>query len=485
MHPRSVCVPLVLALSFGCDSSDGSQTRDESGKGKADEIDTVTLSPVDVSFLIPPPPAGEHLSPEIRLDEGPFLDRSRFHTMFEAQGEFRNARGFFGDERDTFERFFVTGVRFDPCAPQAFHHGSDEASFDCRAELRLVVQPWIPTDTDCPVCGDGFDDAASHLIYRIDADIDEVVDDLIVIRDSCNERLQGSSTASSRVGPHPCLTGLNSTGEERKRAQDFLDAQIRPFLKKYATVDRLAGTAAMLGAKDEFDDLANAWEFRLFVNGPGGLSQIPALPHNPSDDSSVMIVAEDSTTFPPPTTEIQTADGASIGAQLHPDGSQRQVFAMQELSRATRHSNFEDQVFDGTIFEDPLFAHGLVSAYAAANPRLNHLPDAKTGMGGLDCATCHTQGSLTTILEEQGVIERLESQNPELFARIRANAFRGLQNPKDTMLPETRDYYLSMLERTTEQFVINFGYFEQHPSVSPRTVNETLDVVEYMSQILD
>jgi len=471
---------IVVSVASGVSAAACSSAPTDEGNAEAAATSSDALAPVDVAFLVPPPPAGQHMKPAIALADGPFLDAAGFHTIYAASKNFVDSRAAFlrtAPEAAARETFYVTGVRYDPCAPQTFAHGASAPKITpkekCRAELRMVVQPWTETDATNPGGSDVFEDTAIHLVFRPDAaGADALVKDLGAIRTACNAKLSGTSTAKALVGPHPCLADLSSTDKtKRDAALAFVTERIAPLLKKHATPSRLAGAAAMLGINGGEED-TNSWEFRLFANAAGKLVQVPKLPFNPSvegGDQSVISVGESGETFPVPTAKIQRTKGTPIG-----------VGQVQELALAMRNDAQSAKVISGEIFSDPKMQQGLVGAYAAANPRLNVLPDpGGSSTAGIDCGTCHIQGPLTTILEKAGVVAKLKTTQPALFAEITAAAYANDLQGKNH-LPETRDFYRTMLDRSTEQFVVNFGYLERSPAINPRTVNEVLEVVEFL-----
>jgi hypothetical protein len=436
------------------------------------------LAPIDLAFLVPPPPAGRGLNPDLPAAAGPFLDAGRFHTMFVALENFENGRDAFGPEAETLARFFVAGVRFDPCAPQAFAHGTpgpaQTAPAKCERELRLVVQPW--TAGDGTRGDDGYTDAAFHLVFRLDeATGAAALGELFALRDAC-EAQRGGPTADSLVGPHPCLADLPSADPAaRARSLAFLNERVAPFLKKFATPGRLAGAAAMLGANHGED---NSWEWRLFVNGASGLTQVKALPFNPPDgenDTSVLVVDEGGVSFPAPSAKILTARGDKVPVER-----------LQGLDDAMSRSDTKDDVVAGKAFGDPALQAGLVAAYAALNPRLNVLPSAPAqGKNGVDCTSCHIAGQITTAVEMHGGIDAIKASNRALFDRLDASAFGGLDVLGRGHLPAARAFLNQIVDEnhTTEQFVINFGFRDRDPSISPRTVNEAADAAAFAAAL--
>ncbi len=433
-----------------------SERADDVKSGKA-------LGAVDLAFLLPPPtkslsnpamPAASYLSP------------AQFKTMFDAVNGFRDARVTNeDDETKTAARLYVTGVRLDPCAPQAFSHsgssGRKALASACHAELRLVVQPWL-----APRQGDGFEDTAIHLVYRLDAaTFLSVLKDFTAMRDRCAKRLK-TATSTFPVGPHPCL----ANAPEADAAGFATDLAL--LLKKYASGGTLSGAALMVGAND---GAVNTWEFRLFVNAGGKLQKVPALPFHPAaqgSDRSVISIDEDGNAYPAPTSSVATS------------GTQLPASSIQKLTRALRDER-QASVLSGDAFSSDELKQALVAAYAATNPRLNRLPellDANPSIG-LDCTSCHVQGSLVTIPEERGTIKKLAAVNPSLYAAVKDAAYQGNVNGSNH-LSASRNFYVMMVDgaHSTEQFVINFGYFGRQPSVNPRTVNEAIDAAGFLSR---
>jgi hypothetical protein len=328
--------------------------------------------------------------------------------------------------------FRPVGVRFDPCAPGFTQEARDAqpgpAKGLCLIQFRLIVQPIDASDRL------GSQDVAAHLVFTLGASpIEQLAQNPIVLNATRllenvkNEsKRAGADTAGKALGVHPGL----ATG----------DAGVANAVKELVTActERACGDApAPANRSIAFMGLKGIPEPWTFLAG-----QV-----NPADDTWTNV----------PAPRLQGATSQDLDfitgrgpVTPRPDGATQGTF----VERSTT-----------PLLDGDRSTRARTAAFQVENAKDTHFFNA-------DCVSCHTLSSQITgsgiggFLKDDGTLDPQGAE--ELKARME--------------VPKGITGYVA--RNDTQTFVYNtrnFGYFGSAPTVSTRTVTETVEVVDFLN----
>lgn len=401
---------------------------------------------------------------------GPLLDPDQF-AVLEASGFNSSTMAFLGD--DVYQRLYVVGVRFDPCATQAFH-ASGEPSESCSPQFRLVLQR------------DGFlggiPDAAIHLVYAVDDPV-AAVDRLLALKSTCETAL-GEPTDAFPVGPHPCLSLASPEDSRPGGSFPFLDPsgsgpmqrvevaratmrELRDMIQSLARPEVLSAVATMVANGRDLSQ--TAWRWRAFEVEQGRIVPVPTSANHPGCGADEACV-EDAMTFlrvegrvaPTPTTRFALPDGESLGARW-----------LAGLADG-RYDSHDD------------VRQGLLGAYVAENPRRSAFPQPAAFAGqtdGNDCASCHIQGGIIKhAIATQGHV--FDASMRDAIAQVRYEPPPGLNCQFHPGASRNRDTQPNPNGTAVSSVVINMGFEVGNIELNPRTTNEACDVAHFINETI-
>jgi hypothetical protein len=318
----------------------------------------------------------------------------------------------------------IVGMRFDPCAPGGNLLGFDDPK--CLLNVRLIAQPFI----------DGRDqDVTAHLVYNLGllATNRSVLTDAVKKLAAIKAK---SQTTGKPLGVHPGLAA-DSDGSIGALVKDFIlsfagQAKDTGFPVKLAS----ARTIAFMAKDGDFTRPADAPEWYFFFGDVGG----------------------------------HGADAAwkakDLPAVARPDGSAAKFVKLSFKQRQEGEGDFTPTAQDGTSAAvaghilpapsggtSPLFA-GVKDPESLVQKIEN--PDKSTVLN-TDCTACHTTTSRSVALN-LGPQARL-AVPPGITGVVR----------RDNLQASVAN-------------VRNFGYFLSKPSISMRTLNETVAIVSFIDK---
>ncbi|WP_165070251.1 hypothetical protein [Paludisphaera rhizosphaerae] len=200
------------------------------------------LDVCDLSFLIPPGPLSISLSKEKPGEFLPILSRRLFDMFvdFRQKGHPKVA--------NLYESMVITAVRFDPCGPRYPENYDIKDTLCTQPNLRLIAQPVVdgrPTT------------AALHMVFALGVKTDQAPEAIFKgigfdpgVRDGAVAELKrmkarnlerGVSTAGVPVDVHPAFAGKTLDGPA---AAGFV-ADLERFIRKYALESSYFVTAIM------------------------------------------------------------------------------------------------------------------------------------------------------------------------------------------------------------------------------------------------
>ena len=419
---------LVTSVAlFGCDNGGDSLQFTQDG--------AAGLAPMDVAFMIPPGQFADPLTLSTQGAGGELLPEG-FFAPIQAEGfnspQQPGGRAT-GVSANPYSTFQITALRYDPCAPRAFHgqEGTPTPDAQCIDLFRLVAQP---------VSGLNAADAALHLVYVVpEGKGREIRDDLRALKAACSR-----STSNSEIDVHECL------GNQASGRAGFFTNSVRPLITKWAGAPRLAGVASMI-TNLQTDTPRPAWEWNAFdvirngVGAPTGLAltsdnqNIPGVTSRFLNDGTIdsLTAAPNKQPAGAPSSQFGTAGGQSLSS-----------IAMQPILQSAAGN-----------------PAAILSAYAVENPRLTFIakgvPDGTTGV--VDCASCHVQSAALQRIEDSNILDTLGI----------ADAIAAVKYP----LPLARN------AQTNNWFVLNFGFVNASKSISRRTRAETLETIKKIDEL--
>ena len=421
--------PLILLASVISCSHEPIQeiTRAPASVGKLDVS--------DVSFLIPPNKQNSiHISEE--GPHGPILSKAFFgqFPVFSDKGH----PGF----KDLYEHLVITGFRFDPCGPPLMPEDLDLTQC-ILPNIRLIAQ--AVDDTGKPTT------AALHMVFTlgvkynaaglpvgVDPDVRVAVfKELYALKSEMEAA--GITTNGKPLGVHPALIGLTYASTARK---DFYDS-LRKLFNEYAHKDNYFVTAVMAQINPATPNLdpplakeKTRWEW---VQGRVHRDDKTAL--------GIQIVPISGAVDTPTSQFFEANTGSRDGALLSKPSSVvvegAKISALVKMMKTKPGLNNQAGVDAGKIMENP-----------------RRIP-VQQG----DCVSCHA--ATTTMNYAFAVHDGWTYELSKMFLFDTRKA--GITYQLDTDVAKR-------MEGPSYQ-VMSFAYQNGEPSISMRTLNETVEVV--------
>ncbi|AKU98630.1 hypothetical protein AKJ09_05294 [Labilithrix luteola] len=362
--------------------------------------------------------------------DGPLIDRALYEAATGEQAGPLAQVGCSGCTPMLYDNLRVVAVRIDPCfAHTESFHGDDT----CRNQLRLVFQALVPnSDADAGTVDAGPSDSFTvvdggvHAFYSITRS--EVID---IANAIVNLRIaSGRADDLGPLAPHPIAMSEGLDGA-------FVRG-LYGIIKAHASSNRLVRLARM-------QSVPNMWLLSQHEIASGVLTRthIKMLPE--SDDLlSIFMSGSLADTYMgvigPPMTQTPDTYDAIMNSQ----------YAVNKTA-AERQA-----AFDATL--------------RIENPH-NHTPDT------IDCASCHAAG-VTRL--NVGPKYGLEAKgNPNAFALT--SPFVPEADMARTTAPDPMQ--TPVVTISTQTNIHMFSYIENHPSITPRVINETAVIVDYLNSI--
>jgi hypothetical protein len=428
------CV-LGAAAVAACSSSDDGKTSRDQGEVNSAQLNNL-FDVNDVSLLLPivaTPSGGSRAVPDVPMTDG--LWKASHHQQVMAKAQELGLITLSG-----LETFRPVGVRFDPCAPGFAQAARDAqpgpAKGLCLIQFRLIVQP-IDTVNDQL----GNVDVAAHLVFTLGASPLEALPQNPIVQNAARllgnvkaaSRLAGVETAGKTLGVHPGL----ATG----------DAGVADAVRELITActERACGDTpqparraiAFMGLKGN----PEPWTFLAGQVDPAtdawSVGPIPRLEGAVSQDLDFLTGAGPIV----PREDGNQTKGTPVPRSLTPllEGDNRSI--------ATRAATVQ--------IENPQDTH-FFNASCASSCHSSSAQIFQTGVGGF--------------IKNDGTLDPQGAQ--ELAAR--AEVPKGITG------------FVARNDAQTNRYnTRNFGYFQRKPTVSGRTVNESVEVVDFLNTKLN
>jgi hypothetical protein len=425
----------VAAIACGTSDGDGdSSSADVTANANAFDVN-------DVSILFPLGPDGMP-DPNVRVDADgtPLFGPGTFKTVTEFARS--GSEGFKDPDTETNEEIVgqkphvhiedgaldrknwrVVGMRFDPCAPGGLPLAFSDPR--CLVELRLVAQPFVDGKPQ---------DVAAHLVFNLGVALTSPGLITSAVTDLQQIKARSSvPTTGEPLGVHPGLEAEASSGKHE--LGDLVAAFITKYAAKAQDIRLLGNTlttarvTAFMVKDGDFTQPADAPEWYFMVG-------------NITND-----------TWTP--SEI-----TPVGAGVHFEKvsfKQKQPgegdFApVVDGKPAAVSGHFLPAFKPANASSEPLFQ-------GDTDPRkIQAVEDpTKSTVLKVDCGSCHTSTSRTIALD--------------------APAAARLPSPPGITAVVRRENLQSSVAN-----VRNFGYFATKPTVSMRTLNETVAVADFLDR---
>lgn len=375
------------------------------------------------------------------LTEGPGIDLKFANFDFTDRGDQLNSLG----------NWRVVSFRFDPCAPVLLpliiNSSSGQKSLDprCLTQIRLVLQPVAPGKSEfsnTPTAPD----FAAHLIFGF-----PVSDATILAKKLL--ALKTETSTGKALGVHPAMAKSDDFSKEFSRS-------MRVFLQNTLSAKNLQAVA--------FLGLANTlqpWVFfagRVTHSADGMPLKFEMVPQK----FGANLVAKQ---------VFDTSDRAGTGNAVAPKFGDTRIstapFFKQvvEENRMTLDSKVGNQKAADVIAE-------------IENPDLSSLlPQDQDNTMHRDCVSCHTSTALINRLQEdengQVIPNNIDFfiNSPKRFSAFKDPKYKGITGLVNSKITPTGPWDIR-----------NFGYVagSDHPSISMRTLNETIAVTALTNELL-
>ena len=427
----------VGAFAAACVSEEPSA---ESSGAAVQREGTTLLDVNDVSILFPA--QGHAFFPQIPVTQGELWDAQNFDLVMAAakastiEPRSNDAHGY-PLEAAHRANWRVVSLRFDPCAPglSAVRADTTGARFDhqCHVQLRLVAEP-KPLASDFVGASDDF---AAHLIYDlVTLPVDAVAADPLV-RAIVNRLVDikrvgardGESldvTSGAPLGAHPKLARRDAAAERAARAIEQLIFDV--------TQGKVAndGKARPVQRRIAFMGLRQAGEEWVFLSGKmnerGLWEQSPRLPKLP----------------PPVVDKFSNPNGRAFQA----------LTSTGEIVDGP-----EPKPVDAVASTAEFYAGGGTPDVRAQLFQIEN--PAIVDVFSTDCVSCHTASVAKSESKDLGTTE-------------------GEKRARMAIPPFITGYIAQGALQKKDYAVHAFGTF-LGPSVSGRTLNETVEVVSYIN----
>jgi hypothetical protein len=399
-----------------------------------------TFDVVDLSFLIPP---GENA---IRIADSTKGRPILSEVIFNQFGDFIN-RGHRGVERP-YEKLIITGFRFDPCGP--IYPADWDIAKCVLPNIRLIAQVYDKGQTFT---------AALHMVFTLGVKVDQ--DRAFIqsgsgfdpsIREEVIQEIQrmkernaaaGIATAGAPVGVHP---GFSPANRDTARSRAFL-AELEQLIRRMATETSYFTTAVMFSEKGAENQLAGK---ERWVWQKGNVQRLAAPPR-------IRIVPGGIPGFDPGSKEqTLTANLDSRGGvEVSPESTVENSGIANALIMSITKESSE--------FDWGRLQHAVDIADAMENPdRVLVQTD--------DCVSCHVATTARTYALKDARLGWVKRTNAFRFD-AKAASLAGSLAREDTEWQSGSGYR-----------VMSLAFFKGKPSVSQRTVNETLQAARLLNR---
>jgi len=376
----------------------------------------------DVSLLLPLPRANASEGISLKISEAGRLGELFTQRNFERLPLFPRV---FRDLPAVYDNTYITGVRIDACVPRVDAEASPKSCF--LSLIRLVAQPTRMSGGKRIA-----EDAGIHLIYALKLD-EAFVASLRQLK--LDAEAIGVNTTGVALGVHPVLRG------------DYWNdpARMEWARKLKAFILRHAGTQAQIAASVMVTHVGGAevaWEW----------SKVPFDPKR----HLILVPGDEGFEIAREASRIATVEGAPFSQSFIAARGKRTGVVVGKSLKAPEVARLLDDA--------PPSPADAKAAYEQAhfleNPKLVTIPEA-------DCVSCHVATPYRLFAEAKwGAVETANR-----FAPV-----KGITPSMEAPILQSmaRDLYL----------VLNFGYVFEKPSVSQRTVNESVEVARFLNRFV-
>lgn len=398
----------------------------------------------DVSILLPlPKSVTERNSSMLNAGsagvDGPLIDRALYAAV-EADLLGDNEPGCAGCSPLQYDNLRLVAVRIDPCfAHQTSFHDDDT----CRNELRLTFQPVVanPAGADGGTSDAGASDAGASDSFKViegaiqatysisRSELIDIANAIVTLRIA-----SGRPDALGPLAPHPIAVTEGLDGAFVRGLYGIIQA--------HASTNRLV----RFGRMQHIHTIAGLSLFEVAAGVPTR-THIKMLPADSGTQSACLAQS------------LGDVFIAVIGppATLSPD---RYDAVMNTQYNAANNTAAERQAaFDAILRID--------------NPRI-HTPET------IDCASCHLASVTGRVVGPMFGLD--PAGNPNLFtfaSPFVTNADMSMTTVADP-LRKPRPDPVTGVTRTN---IYMFSYIDKYPSVTPRVINETAIIVDYLNSI--
>ena len=375
----------------------------------------------------------------------------------------------------------VISVRFDPCFKKI--GASDHL---CQPEIRVVAQPVMLTNFvqtvpesggilhpggSTPYTAITTEDAALHLTYKLTREKGQEVKEQLAIFKIANERA-GISTKDTALGIHPAFR-LEANGQASTQMIERLrsaERMLRSFVDANSLVEAEFMATAGMNASERNQTRNAVWMFSRYKvdeknqtvsRRPIGRGVSKSCSSGKCEKSSFQSVSM-TTGF------LETIENGSYPNFKNIVDSWRKL--------AVKNDFFPEGVFGGGT-------ESLVDNRQEIAKIARELDDSeKLSIKQTDCISCHYSSSL------RGITQELADRDSELIdlATQYSKSFAGLADGVQVGMPmNTYKWLRAASERVYPADGYNlhsFGYMHALPSVSQRTINDSIISACYLSK---
>lgn len=360
--------------------------------------------------------------------DGPLIDRELYERVAGEEGGPQTQIGCIGCTSQRYDNLRVVAARIDPCfASTSSFHGDAT----CRNQLRLVFQALVPNEADAGAA-DSFTvvDGGVHAFYSITRS--EVLD---IANAIVNLRLASGRTDD--LGPlaqHPIAVSEGLDGAFVRALYDIIQAHAGS--SRLVRIARIQSVQNFWGlsADEIVDGVSTKMHIKMLPEGSNLLSQFGG------GSLGTLFIG----VIGPPAT-------------LSPDNF---GLLLNEGDRKRATQQERQAAFDAALrIENPLF----------------HTPDT------IDCASCHVAGVARLVVGPQFGLD--EAGNPNTFTIASPYVLPADKQRTTAADPMTKPKPDLTVGGSTQTNIHMFSYIDTHPSITPRVINETAVIVDYLNSI--
>lgn len=452
-------LPIIAAVILGCLIVACSSPSQVTSKNETDrQLAPQRLAANDVTLLFPLPTRPQDLVTLIKIsdlqgtDGEAVFSKNDFEQIIAlAESEVSsigNRRIQLADSARDFTQWIIAGIRFDPSAPGSSRELIE--TFGSRPQIRLVLQPVSRSGERIVV-----HDVTLHVIYDYVADVTEAEPGAVARSIPDNDKVSEIITDLGAIKSRCEALGIDTNGQLsvhpglKSPQAATVSAAVQDFLQKHLKRSHFNSGAIMAlnnGGPEP-------WIFLSMLRVPeeqGGFIPLPSPGLGPVSEQrfSQMISFIDNPNVQP---QPMTTNRSPLSADLRQAAAGRRgvstatLFTQADLAAAVPLGVDAN----GEAIVDAELINADIADWVA-NPEKSHFFNT-------DCVSCHTESTRRVIME---------------IPRSRF-AF-SLQNSADVANRQTMP--------TNRWNVRNLGWFGDKATISIRTENETLEVVEFINR---